>query len=186
MRFDLQAVNQESVGTKSFKVKLGAVAMAAVVALSSSVMWASPVAAQSEVASAEVEALTVREIREEVQAAGFTAAAELLGMTPEEVADALWGGETLADLAEAAGVPLSAVRAAVEEATQAARQAGAREMIAQLVENGRITQERADWVLEGMENGWFGMGRFADRFDGFGREGFGLGRGRVLNRLHGG
>ena len=167
-----------------FATKLGGLVVAAAIALGGSVMWTTPVSAQSNTPEvATPTSVTIRQLREEVQQAGLEAAAQMLGMTPDAVEDALWGGETLADLAEAANVPLSEVRAAVEEATQAARQAGAREMVAQLVTNGRITQARADWILEGMDNGWFGLSHFAERFDGFGREGFGLGRGHMLDRV---
>lgn len=171
---------------RKLATKMGGFVMAAMIALTGGLMWATPASAQSDTLEATTERITIQQVREEVQQAGLEAAAELLGMTPDELEDALWGGKTLADLAEEANVPLSDLRTAVEEATQAARQAAVREVLAQLVENGRITQARADWILEGMENGWFGMGRFADRFDGFGREGFRLGQGRFIDRLQDG
>jgi len=46
-----------------------------------------------------------------------------------------------------------------------------KDAIQQAVEDGRMTQEQADWLLEGLEKGYFPMGR------GFGR-GFGRGLGR--------
>jgi hypothetical protein len=155
-----------------FNMKSGAVVMAMVVALTASVMWANPAWAQDTQEPAEA----VITVREEVRQAGLEAAAELLGMTPDELSDQLWGGETLADLAEEAGVPLSDVRDAVEEATSAVRQEAIKEFVARQVENGRISQEQADWINQGIDNGWFGLRRLAWRFDGFGRDGFGFGR----------
>lgn len=66
--------------------------------------------------------------------------AEILGMEPEEMADALRGGETLADLAEANGVDtqdlVDAIVAAVEERVNTA------------VENDRIDEEQAAEIVE--------------------------------------
>lgn len=113
---------------------------------------------------------------------GLEAAAEALGMTADELATQLWGGQSLADLAEAAGVDLQDVRDAVE----AAQEAATREAIEQAVEDGALTREHADWLLEGLDNGYWGgrgfggfggcpgRGRFGgfqgnSRFGGFGR-----------------
>ncbi len=98
--------------------------------------------------------------------AGLEAAAELLGMTADELSTQLWGGRTLADLADRAGVDLQDVRDAVDEACQAAKETAIRDAIEQALENGYITQEQADWLLEGLEKGLFPLGR-----------GFGFGRG---------
>ena len=95
----------------------------------------------------------------------LAAAAEVLGMTADELSTQLWGGKTLADLADEAGVELQAVRDAIEAAQLEAIRAD----IAQAVEDGSITQAHADWLLEGLDNGYWGGG-------GFGR-GFGMGRG---------
>jgi len=172
-----------------FNMKISTVAMslllAAVIAVTGSLMWATPASAQSE--SDTQARIPFGQMRDDVRQAGMDAAAEVLGMTPDELDDALWGGKTLADLAEEADVPLSDVRAAAEDATKAARQTGIKALLAQLVENGRISQEQADWITTGMDNGWFGLGRLAERFDWFGRDGFGrdgIGRGRMMNRLH--
>jgi uncharacterized membrane protein len=98
--------------------------------------------------------------------AGLEAAADLLGMTADELSTQLWGGRTLADLADKAGVDLQTLRDAVEAANQAAMETAMRNAIEQALENGSITQEQADWLLEGLEKGFFPMGR-----------GFGFGRG---------
>jgi hypothetical protein len=151
--------------------KIGAVLVAVVVALTTSVMWANPAWAQDSAEPAEA----TMTVREEVRQAGLEAAAGVLGMTSDELSDQLWGGKTLADLAEETNVPLSDVRAAVEEATSAARQEAIKEFIAKQVENGRISQEQADWIIEGINNGWFGLRRFADGFGRFGRGDFDFG-----------
>jgi len=96
----------------------------------------------------------------------LAAAAEVLGMTVDELSTQLWGGKPLADLAAEAGVELQAVRDAIEAAQLEAIRAD----IAQAVEDGSITQAQADWLLEGLDNGYWGSG------SGFGR-GFGMGRG---------
>jgi len=99
--------------------------------------------------------------------AALEAAAEVLGMTPEELSTQLWGGKTLADLAEEKGVDLEDIRAAVETA----RETAFRDSIAQAVEDGKITQENADWLLEGLDKGF--LGGFGPGKHGFnGRGGF--------------
>lgn len=87
-----------------------------------------------------------------LKGAGLEAAAEALGMTSEELSTQLWGGKTLADLAEEKGIDLADVKAAVE-AVQITAQ---REAIEQAVENGKITREHADWLLEGLDKGYWG------------------------------
>ncbi|HSL44752.1 MAG TPA: hypothetical protein VK897_15050 [Anaerolineales bacterium] len=96
------------------------------------------------------------------------AAAQVLGMTTDELIDALQGGQTLEEIAEAQGVELEAV----QEAIQAVHETAMRERIQQAVDEGAITQEHADWLLEGLEKGFLGgPGGF-----GFGgRHGGGLG-----------
>jgi hypothetical protein len=88
---------------------------------------------------------------------GLEAAAEALGMTADELSTQLWGGKTLADLAEAAGIDLQDVRDAIEQA----------------VEDGTLTREHADWLLQGLDNGYLGghgFGHFGGHpgFRGFG------------------
>jgi hypothetical protein len=98
------------------------------------------------------------------------AAAEALGMTTEELSNQLWAGESLADLAEEAGVDLQDLRDAVEAAQQEATRAA----IEQAVEDGNLTRDHADWLLEGLENGyWRGFGGGRGRFHGHGFGGFG-------------
>lgn len=98
--------------------------------------------------------------------AELEAAAGVLGMTTDEVSSALQNGQTLQDLADQAGVDIEDVHAAI----QAVHEAEMRERIAQAVEDGTMTQEKADWLIEGLDEGFIGGG------DGFG-PGFGGPRG---------
>jgi hypothetical protein len=97
--------------------------------------------------------------------AELEAAAKVLGMTADEVSSALQEGQTLQDLADEAGVDIADVHAAI----QAVHVAEMRDSIAQAVEDGTMTQEKADWLLEGLDKGFMGGGS-----GGFGR-GFGGG-----------
>jgi hypothetical protein len=98
--------------------------------------------------------------------AALEAAAKALGMTADDLSAQLWGGKTLSDLAEEKGVDIADVQAAVE----AAQIAETKTAIEQAVTDGDITQAKADWLLEGLEAGYWGpnvKGNF----------GFGLGPG---------
>jgi polyhydroxyalkanoate synthesis regulator phasin len=89
------------------------------------------------------------------------AIAKALGITEDELDATLKAGKTLDDLAEEKGVDLQAVRTAEQKAN-----------IEQAVKDGKLTQEQADWMLEGLDKG-FSAGR--DGFGGgpgFGRPGF--------------
>lgn len=99
--------------------------------------------------------------------AALDAAAKVLGMTADEVKAAFQEGKTLQDLAAEKGVDIADVQAAV----QAVRVTEMRAQIAQAVEDGAMTQEKADWLLEGLDKGFMGSGS-----GGFGR-GFGGMRG---------
>ncbi len=112
--------------------------------------------------------------------AGLEAATELLGMTADELSTQLWGGSTLADLADKAGVDLQTLRDAVEAANQAAMEAAVRDAIAQALQDGYITQGQADWLLQGLDQGFFPMGR------GFGFGGMRGGFGHGMKRGFGG
>ncbi len=103
----------------------------------------------------------------------FDAAAEALGLTPEEFFAELHSGKALAEIAEEQGVELETVR----EAVNAVQVEAMREAIQQAVEDGRISQEQADWLLEGLEQGFLPLGR------GFG---FGHGMRGSFGRMRGG
>ena len=90
---------------------------------------------------------------------------EALDMTPEEIRAELEAGKTIAEIAADQGVALSDL----VDALIAPRA----EALAQAVENDRLTQEQADWLLEYMREGleW----RLSNNLFGFG--GFGMGWG---------
>jgi len=81
------------------------------------------------------------------------ALAEALGLSVEEFEAALAEGQTPWQIAQGQGMDADAFR----EAVLAARA----DVLAQAVEDGVITQQQADWMLERMQNrpwGGFGMG----------------------------
>jgi len=94
--------------------------------------------------------------------AALEAAAKVLGMTTDELSSALQAGKRLEDLATEVGVDIADVRAAI----QSVHETEMRERIAQAVEDGTMTQEKADWLIEGLDKGFL--------FDG---QGFGFGMG---------
>ena len=81
------------------------------------------------------------------------AAAKALGMTADELATALQSGKTLQTLADEAGVDIADVQAAI----RAAHVTELRERIAQAVADGTLTQENADWLIEGLDKGFIGV-----------------------------
>lgn len=117
--------------------------------------------------------------------AALDAAAKALGMTTDQLSAQLWGGKTLADLATEKKVDIAVVQKAVEAAllaeqtaAQATRLAATKTAIQAAVTAGTITQAKADWLLEGLDKGYWGAGQ--DGGFGFGMkgpEGFGMGPG---------
>jgi hypothetical protein len=85
--------------------------------------------------------------------AALEAAADVLNMTTDELTAALQSGKTLETIAEEAGVDFADVQAAI----QAAHATDMRERIEQAVDDGSITQENADWLLEGLDKGFIGV-----------------------------
>ena len=87
------------------------------------------------------------------------ALAELLGLSEEELREQLREGASLEELAEQAGVDLEAFReemAAIRKEHQLSR-------LAEALEEGEISQEQYDWMLEGFEGGFLdhkGCGEF--------------------------
>lgn len=102
--------------------------------------------------------------------AGLQAAAEALDMTTDELITELRSGKTLEEIAGEAGVEYEDVQAAIQETLQAE----VRERIQQAVENDTITQEHADWLFEGLDNGFIGGGN-GFGFGGLHGRGFGPG-----------
>jgi hypothetical protein len=84
--------------------------------------------------------------------AELEAASKVLNMTTDELTAELEGGKTLEQVAEDAGVDF----ADVQEAVQAAHATEMRTRIQQAVEDETITQENADWLLEGLDKGFIG------------------------------
>ena len=87
------------------------------------------------------------------------AAAKVLGITADELSTALKDGKTLADLATAAGVDVEDVR----DAINAVHAVELRARIEAGLADGTISQEKADWLLEGLDKGFldgpgFGFG----------------------------
>jgi len=89
----------------------------------------------------------------------FDKAAETLGLTPVELFTELHSGKTLEEIAEAKGIDIQTVYDAMESVRVEAQ----KQAIQQAVEDGKISQEQANWMLEGLEKGFFPGGR------GFGR-----------------
>lgn len=104
--------------------------------------------------------------------AGLDAAAKALKMTTDELTAQLWGGQTLSGLADKAGVKITDVQSAVQTACQQAQ----KDAIQQAVKDGKISQAQADWLIEGLDKGYWGGEKGGFGF-GFGFEGFGGGRG---------
>ncbi len=104
--------------------------------------------------------------------AELEAAAKVLGMTSDEVSTALQSGKTLEDLATAAGVDIKDVQAAIT----AAHAVEMRAQIAQAVTDGKMTQAKADWLLEGLDKGYLDGPGFGFEF---GHDGPGGGRGHM-------
>jgi hypothetical protein len=100
--------------------------------------------------------------------AALEAAAKALGMTADELSAELWGGKTLSALAEEKGVDIADVQAAVE----AAQIAETKTAINQAVTDGTMTQDKADWLIEGLDAGYWGPGVQGGDF-GFGMGGHG-------------
>ena len=91
----------------------------------------------------------------------YDAVAEALKLTPTQLFEQLHSGKTLAEIAAAQGVDMQAV----QDAVNAAKTQAMKDAINQAVKDGRITQAQADWLLQGIEQGFLPRGR---GFFGFG------------------
>ena len=80
----------------------------------------------------------------------YDAVAEALKLTPTQLFEQLHGGKTLKQAAEAQDVDMQVV----QDAVKGARETQARAAIQKALDDGKITKERADWMLKGLENGW--------------------------------
>lgn len=88
--------------------------------------------------------------------ATFDAVAEALNLTPTELFEQLHSGKSLTDIAAAQGVDMQKVQDAIE----AARTQEWKDRIAQAVTDGEMTQAQADWLLQGLEQGYLPHGGF--------------------------
>ena len=91
--------------------------------------------------------------------AELQAAAGVLNMSTDDLSAALQSGKTLQDLADAAGVDMQIVK----DALTSVRQTEMRDRINQAVTDGTMTQDKANWLLEGLDKGYldgpgFGFG----------------------------
>ena len=98
--------------------------------------------------------------------AELEAAAKVLDMTADELSTALQAGKTLEDLATAAGVDIQDVK----DAITAVHETELRARIEAGVADGSISQEKADWLLEGLDKGFldgpgFGLGHGGGHHD---------------------
>ena len=116
--------------------------------------------------------------------AGLDAAAKALNMSTSDLQTQLRGGSTLSDLATKANVKLADVEAAIDAACKTQLESN----IDAAVKAGKLTQDKADWLKQGLDKGYwgpgatngggFGFGGFGGGFFGFGGgPGFGPGRG---------
>lgn len=81
---------------------------------------------------------------------------ELLGLSREDLQEQIQDGETLAEIAESAGVDLDAFHQKMQETRQEAMES----RIQDALKNGDITKEHATWLLEGLEKGFLGNAGF--------------------------
>ena len=100
----------------------------------------------------------------------FDAEAKALGLTPTELFDQLHSGKTLSEIAQAKGVDLSKV----QDAATAARTQGMKDAINQAVQDGKLSKDQGDWLLQGLEKGFLGGAH------GF----FGFGKGMMRGGMH--
>ena len=107
----------------------------------------------------------------------LAAAAKALNMTTNDLSTAFKSGKTLAQVASDQKVDLKTV----QDAIKVARTDDMRTQIKQAVTDGKITQAKADWLLEGLDKGFLDEPGFGPGFDGFcfggphGGHGFGNG-----------
>ena len=94
-----------------------------------------------------------------MDSASLATVASVLNMSTDDLSAALQNGKTLQELADAAGVDMQAVK----DALNSVRQTELRDRINQAVTDGTITQDKANWLLEGLDKGYldgpgFGFG----------------------------
>jgi hypothetical protein len=123
------------------------------------------------VISAQEDDTTPPEGKRGHRGAKIEALAEASGLTTEDVQQFFEDGGTVEEFAEENGIDLEALRAEM----QAERVAEVEAHIQEALENGDITQEQADEMLERLANGEFPEGRGRGGRGRGGRDGFGRG-----------
>lgn len=108
---------------------------------------------------------------------GLEAAAQALDLTSAELSAGFWGGKTLAQLADDKGVDIALVQQAIQEVVKAEPRAA----IQQAVGDGTLTQDNADWLLQGLEKNYWGAGKLFGSDFSLGRGGLGALNSPALN-----
>jgi hypothetical protein len=80
----------------------------------------------------------------------FDAEAEALNLTPTQLFEQLHSGKSLSDIASAQGIELQKV----QDAVAAVHTQAMKDNISQAVKDGKMTQDQADWLLQGIEKGY--------------------------------
>ncbi len=102
----------------------------------------------------------------------LNAAATALGISSTQLSTDFKNGQSLWDVAQQQKVSIQAVFTAIQDA----RTADFRNQIKQAVANGKMTQDKANWLLEGLDKGYIGG---PGGLGGFGFGGFGFGPGKM-------
>jgi hypothetical protein len=110
--------------------------------------------------------------------ADFDAMAKALNLNPTQLFEQLHSGKTLAEIATAQNVDLTKV----QEAANATRIQAMKDRISQAVTDGTMTKAQAEWLLQGLDNGYMGKGPggFGGHMGRGGMRGFG---GRTPSRM---
>ena len=87
--------------------------------------------------------------------AGLDAAAEILGLTSEELSAEFRTGKTLTQVAVEKGLDPTVVQQTVRTVTKAGPQAA----IQQAVADGQFTRDNTEWLLLGLEKDYWGAGQ---------------------------
>ena len=105
----------------------------------------------------------------------FDAEAKALNLTPTQLFEQLHSGKTLSEIAQAQGVDLQKV----QDAVKAAQVQAEKDRINQAVQNGTMSQDQANWLLQGLDKGYLNGGRgfgFGHMMPRGGMRGFGGGK----------
>lgn len=90
----------------------------------------------------------------------FDTVAQELELTPEDLFAEMRAGNTLEEVAEERGVDVEVL----QEALSSARDEAMGEAIEQAVEDGEMSEDQGDWLLEGLEKGYMPGRGFSPSF----------------------